>query len=56
MEFLFALLRRKIYDSKIITADYLIENIDLSFEVWKNIHGTNISLSMTFASLYSLTG
>ena len=25
----------KIYDSKIITADYLIENIDLSFEVWK---------------------
>lgn len=27
--------QKKIYDSKIITADYLIENIDLSFDVWK---------------------
>ena len=25
----------KVYDSHVITADYLIENIDLSFEVWK---------------------
>ena len=25
----------KVYDAKIITADYLIENIDLAFDVWK---------------------
>lgn len=25
----------KVYDAKVITADYLIENIDLAFEVWK---------------------
>lgn len=56
MEFLFALLRRKIYDSKIITADYLIENIDLSFEVWKK-YPWNKHLSFDdFASLSSLTG
>lgn len=35
MDVLSALYGEKIYDSKIITADYLIENIDLSFEVWK---------------------
>jgi hypothetical protein len=27
---------RKIYDSKVITAQYLIENIDLSFEIWES--------------------
>lgn len=25
----------KVYDAKVITADYLIENIDLAFDVWK---------------------
>lgn len=27
---------QKVYDSHVITADFLIENIDLAFEVWKN--------------------
>lgn len=36
--------KKKVYDSKVIKADYLIENIDLSFEVWKK-YPWNKSLS-----------
>ena len=27
---------KKVYDMNVITAEFLIENIDLSFEVWEN--------------------
>lgn len=36
--------QRKIYDSKIITADYLIENIDIAYRLWKE-RSWNKSLS-----------
>jgi len=40
-----------IYDVNYITADYLIENIDMAFIAWKN-PGQHILHSISFANIY----
>lgn len=43
-------------DLTCITADYLIENIDLAFEVWQSILGANNYLLESFVGIYCLIG